>query len=75
MSTVTKSPRVASKALSENKHLLRWVDKMAELVKPDAIHWVDGSQAENDHLCAQLVEGGTFTKLNEELWPALSDNV
>ena len=69
MSTVTKSPRATSKALSENKHLLRWVDKMAELVKPDAIHWVDGSQAENDHLCAQLVESGTFTRLNQELWP------
>ena len=69
MSTVTKLPRIASKPLSENKHLLRWVDKMAELVKPDAIHWVDGSQAENDDLCAQLVASGTFTKLNEELWP------
>src|SRR5579872_7344518 len=69
MSTVTKSPRVSSKPLSENKHLLRWVEKMAELAKPDAIHWVDGSQAENDYLCGQLVEGGTFTKLNQDLWP------
>ena len=58
-----------SKPLSENKHLLRWVDKMADLVKPDAIHWVDGSQAEYDTLCGQLVASGTFTKLNEDLWP------
>ena len=31
--------------LSENRHLLRWVEKMARLTKPAAIHWVDGSAA------------------------------
>ena len=30
--------------LSRNDHLLRWVEKMARLTRPDAIHWVDGSQ-------------------------------
>ncbi|MSU54163.1 MAG: phosphoenolpyruvate carboxykinase (GTP), partial [Opitutaceae bacterium] len=40
--------------LSTNKHLLRWVEKMAELCKPDAIHWVDGSQGEYNALCAQM---------------------
>jgi phosphoenolpyruvate carboxykinase (GTP) len=55
--------------LSRNKHLLRWVEKMAELTKPAAIHWVDGSQKENQALCAQMVASGTFTKLNQELWP------
>jgi len=39
------------------------------LTKPDAIHWVDGSQEENDKLCARLVESGTFIKLNQDLWP------
>ena len=55
--------------LSTNKHLIRWVEKMADLTKPASIYWVDGSQEENDALCAQMVRGGTFTKLNEELWP------
>ena len=55
--------------LSTNAHLLNWVDKMANLTKPDAIHWVDGSQEEDAILKAQMVTGGTFTKLNEELWP------
>ena len=27
-----------------NRHLIRWVDKMADLCQPDHIHWVDGSQ-------------------------------
>ena len=55
--------------LSENKHLLRWVDKMAELTRPAAIHWVDGSREEYDRLCVNMVAGGTMIRLNEEHWP------
>jgi phosphoenolpyruvate carboxykinase (GTP) len=55
--------------LSRNEHLLRWVEKMAELAKPAGIHWVDGSQQEHEELCARLVQSGTFLKLNENLWP------
>jgi len=52
-----------------NKHLIRWVEKMAELCRPDAIHWVDGSQAEYDFLCDRLVAAGTFTRLDQKKWP------
>jgi phosphoenolpyruvate carboxykinase (GTP) len=55
--------------LAENKHLLRWVEKMADLTKPAAIHWVDGSKEEYDAICEQLVDNGTFLKLNEKTWP------
>ncbi len=55
--------------LSKNKHLLRWVEKMAELTQPDHIHWVDGSEEENEALCQELVNKGTFVRLNEKLWP------
>ncbi len=55
--------------LTSNDHLVRWVEKIAELTKPDAIHWVDGSHEEYDLLCAQMVSSGTFTKLNQKLWP------
>src|SRR4051794_7692277 len=55
--------------LSRNKHLRRWVEKMAQLTQPESIHWVDGSQQEYDALCQQMVDGGTFTRLNQELWP------
>ena len=58
-----------STPLSENKNLLKWVEKMSQLTKPAAIHWVDGSQEEYDRLCGELVASGTFIKLNEELWP------
>ncbi len=63
------SLRNPAEPLSTNKNLLKWVEKMATLCQPDAIHWVDGSQTENDKLCASMVEGGTFLKLNEEQWP------
>ena len=57
--------------LSTNKHLLRWVEKMAELTRPAAIHWVDGSQEEYESLCSEMVSNGTFIKLNQKLWPGL----
>src|SRR6186713_1829401 len=59
----------ASKPLSRNLHLINWVKKMATLCKPDAIHWIDGSQKEYNALCAKMVAGGTFTKLNQKKWP------
>jgi phosphoenolpyruvate carboxykinase (GTP) len=64
--TIKRDP---SKPLSTNIHLLNWVDKMANLTKPAAIHWVDGSAEEDEVLKAQMVDSGTFVKLNEKLWP------
>jgi phosphoenolpyruvate carboxykinase (GTP) len=61
--------RDPSKPLSTNIHLLNWVEKMANLTKPAAIHWVDGSAEEDEVIKAQMVESGTFIKLNEKLWP------
>ena len=68
VSAVT-SGRDSSVPLSSNEHLLRWVEKMAQLTQPAAIHWVDGSAEEDETLKAQMVAGGTFIKLNQELWP------
>src|SRR5260370_35234974 len=64
--TINRDPAIP---LSQNIHLLNWVEKMANLNKPDAIHGVDGSVEEDETLKAQMVTSGTFTKLNEELWP------
>jgi phosphoenolpyruvate carboxykinase (GTP) len=63
----TKS--AASATPTSNQHLIRWVEKMAALTQPAAIHWVDGSAAENDALCNQLVESGTFLRLDRKKWP------
>jgi phosphoenolpyruvate carboxykinase (GTP) len=63
------SKRNPATPLSENKHLIRWVEKMAALCRPSAIHWVDGSQEEYDALCDQMVESGTFIRLDAEKRP------
>jgi phosphoenolpyruvate carboxykinase (GTP) len=49
--------------------LIAWVADMAALCRPDHIHWCDGSDAEYDALCGQLVEAGTFRKLDETKRP------
>jgi phosphoenolpyruvate carboxykinase (GTP) len=49
--------------------LRAWVADMVALCKPDRVHWCDGSQAENDTLCAAMVESGTLIRLNPDLRP------
>ncbi len=49
--------------------LVAWVTEVAELTKPDAVYWCDGSVEERDRFYADMVEAGTFIKLNEELRP------
>src|SRR5580765_2788365 len=49
--------------------LRQWVSEVARLAKPDRIVWCDGSKAEYDRLCGELVTAGTFTKLNDKLRP------
>jgi len=48
----------------QHARLIAWVGDMVALCKPDRVHWCDGSQAEYERLCQQLVEAGTLKKLN-----------
>ena len=49
--------------------LRQWVSEVVRLAKPERVVWCDGSQAEYDRLCGELVAAGTFTRLNEKLRP------
>ena len=44
MSTTVPAP-------TKNERLLAWVEEVAALTEPDAIHWCDGSAEEYDRLC------------------------
>ncbi len=52
-----------------NEELIRWVSDAVDLCKPDKVHWCDGTQEEYDAMCAEMVEAGTFIKLNEAKRP------
>ena len=52
-----------------HRRLRQWVSEVARLAKPGRIVWCDGSQAEYDRLCAELVASGTFTRLSEKHRP------
>jgi phosphoenolpyruvate carboxykinase (GTP) len=54
---------------TNNRRLLAWVDEMARLCMPDRIYWCDGSQAEYDRLCEEMVQSGTFIRLNPDKRP------
>ncbi len=49
--------------------LRQWVAEVARLAKPDRVVWCDGSQAEYERMCAELVKAGTFIRLNDKLRP------
>jgi phosphoenolpyruvate carboxykinase (GTP) len=55
--------------MTTHAKLQAWVKEMAALCRPDRIHWCDGSQAEADALCAQMVKNGTFTALDPRKRP------
>jgi phosphoenolpyruvate carboxykinase (GTP) len=58
-----------SGAKTNNSSLRNWINTVADLTKPDRVHICDGSQEEYQHLCDQMVESGTFVRLNPEKRP------
>ena len=65
----TRSARPASPAYVRHAGLQRWVAQIAQLTRPDRIHWCDGSESEYDALCADLVRAGTMMPLHPRKRP------
>lgn len=58
------SQKIDAPNFVKNAKLIAWVADMAALTQPDSIYWCDGSDEEYARLCQQLVDAGTFKKLN-----------
>ena len=52
-----------------NQRLKDWVSEWAAVMQPADIYWCDGSADEYERLCQELVDSGTFTKLDEAKRP------
>ena len=52
-----------------NQRLRQWVSDWADILGPTDVYWCDGSADEYDRLAQQLVDGGTFTELDEAKRP------
>ena len=52
-----------------NKELQNWVDQVAKLTNPTAVHWCNGSNQEYQNFIAQMLESRDLLKLNAETFP------
>jgi len=52
-----------------NETLLKWVNEVGAMTKPDRVVWVDGSEEENKLLTEQAVAAGVLIPLNPQKRP------
>jgi phosphoenolpyruvate carboxykinase (GTP) len=70
-----KPPAIPSKvdplenANTINPHVRKWVARIAELCRPDHVHWCDGSDAEKALLTRRAVAAGILIPLDPRKWP------
>jgi len=67
--SVSHADLVTSGATTTNPEVITWVAEVAELTKPDAVVWCDGSQSEWKRLTDEMVEAGSLIRLDQNLRP------
>ena len=55
--------------MTTNKTVLKWLDEMKELLTPDQVVWINGSEEQIEELRAQACATGEIFKLNQEKLP------
>ena len=56
-------------SLTKNPNVLKWVEEMTALTKPDKVVWIDGSKEQIDALKAEAISTGEMIELNQEKLP------
>ncbi len=54
---------------TKNQHVIHWVERCAELCRPERIVWIDGSEQQLAELRREAFITGELIKLNEEKLP------
>lgn len=55
--------------MTTNKSVLAWIEEMKNLLNPDKVVWIDGSEEQLEALRKEACETGEMIKLNEEKLP------
>ena len=55
--------------MTKNPNVLKWVDEMIALTKPEKVVWIDGSEKQLDELRAEAISTGEMIKLNQDKLP------
>jgi phosphoenolpyruvate carboxykinase (GTP) len=67
MATTIQEPKTSSEV--HHRRLAEWVDEVAQLTKPELVHWCDGSAAEYDEMLRLMVQAGAAIPMNPEKRP------
>jgi phosphoenolpyruvate carboxykinase (GTP) len=65
----TSSSETHGRANTRNPHLLRWVEEVAQMTRPDRVYWCDGSEAERQRLTQEAASSGALIALNQDKLP------
>lgn len=56
-------------SLTNNQNVIKWVDEMVSLCKPENVVWIDGSEEQLAALRKEAIETGEMIELNQEKLP------
>ncbi|MBP1563809.1 MAG: phosphoenolpyruvate carboxykinase (GTP) [Oscillospiraceae bacterium] len=56
-------------ALTKNPNVLKWIEEMTALTKPEKVVWIDGSKEQLDALTEEALASGEMLKLNQDKFP------
>ena len=63
---ITKYLFEGEKLMTTNNSVLKWVEKIKEIVNPENVVWIDGSEKQLNNLRKEACDRGELIQLNQE---------